>query len=220
MVNKWLITIVIGLVALSLGLWAIVASQPIPGSNIKPGVVAGNTFTYDLKCYTAVGEDSVTLPPATVEYNNTEWYRVTVTSVAGPKVSFNTTWRFVNGTEINKSGYVNVSSGDDNLVFWAIYPANLTANQLVSPQGTDGNYVNDTVTRNYKSGNRATNLLTLQNEFPDTDNPSRVFDDYTYVYFDKATGMLVELKDMQVYNDPQAILTYDWTLIDSNVWTV
>jgi hypothetical protein len=62
--------------------------------------------------------------------------------------------------------------------------------------------------------------MTVQNEFPDTTNPSRVFDDYTYVHFDKTTGMLVELKDMQVYNDPQVILTYEWVLIDSNAWAV
>ncbi len=48
----------------------------------------------------------------------------------------------------------------------------------------------------------------------------RTFDDYLYVHFDGATGMLVELKDMRVYSDPQVILTTQWELVDSNVWVV
>jgi hypothetical protein len=62
--------------------------------------------------------------------------------------------------------------------------------------------------------------MTLQNEFPDASNPARVYADYLYVHFDKITGMLVELKDMQLYNSPEVILTYEWVLIGSNVWTV
>lgn len=217
--KKIIITIVILLIAVSIIVAAILATQPV-SEPIVTGVVAGNMFTYDLKATTSVSEDNVTLPPAPSEYNNTEWYRVTITSVSGPTVSFNTTWHFNNGTEIERSGYVNVLTGDDNQVFWAIYPANLTQYKLVSPQGTDGNIVNETEIRTYKSGERATNLMSLQNEFPDTSDPTRVYDDYLYVHFDKITGMLVELQDIQRYNSPEAILTYDWVLISSNVWTV
>ncbi len=219
MVNKALIGIIAVLIAIILAFWGVLSTQT-PQTPLS-GLVAGNTFTYRLNGYVdLISEDNVTLPPAPAEYNNTEWYRVTITSVSGPIVSFNTTWRFLNGTETKNSGYVNVSSGDDNQVFWAIYPANLTVNQLISPQGTDGIYVNETNIRNYGSGGRATNFYTVQAEFPDTTNPSRVFDDYMYVNFDKTTGMMVELKDMQVYNDPEVILTYQWILTDSNVWTV
>ncbi len=219
MVNKTLIGIIVVLIAITLAFWGVLSTQTT--QTPLPGVVAGNTFTYKLNGYVdLISEDNVTLPPAPAEYNNTESYRVTITSVSGPIVSFNTTWSFLNGTEIKNSGYVNVSSGDDNRVFWAIYPANLTVNQLISPQGTDGIYVNETNIRNYGSGGRATNFYTVQAEFPDTTNPSRVFDDYTYVNFDKTTGMMVELKDMQVYNDPAVILTYHWVLTDSNVWQV
>ncbi len=217
--KKLIITIVILIIAVSIAIAAILSVQG-PAETVVTGVVAGNTFTYDLKSFATVNEDNVTLPQGASEYNNTEWYKVTITSVSGPTVSFNTTWHFVNGTEIENTGYVNVLTGEDNKVFWAIYPANLTVNQLVSPQGTDGNYVNETDTRSYTNGDRVTCIITLQNEFPDASNPARVYDDYLYIYFDKITGMLVELKDIQLYNSPEVILTYDWVLIDSNVWTV
>lgn len=217
--KKLVITIVILVIAVSVAVAAILSVQE-PAETVVTGVVAGNMFTYDLKSYATVNEDNVTLPPGASEYNNTEWYKVTITSVSGSTVSFNTTWHFVNGTEIENTGYVNVLTGEDNKVFWAIYPANLTVNQLVSPQGTDGNYVNETETRSYTNGDRVTSIITLQNEFPDASNPARVYDDYLYIHFDKITGMLVELKDIQLYNSPEVILTYDWILVDSNVWAV
>jgi len=217
--KKLIITIVMLVIAVSIAIAAILSVQR-PAETVVTGVVAGNTFTYDLKSYITVNEDNVTLPQGASEYNNTEWYRVTITSVSGPTVSFNTTWHFVNGTEIENTGYVNVLTGEDNKVFWAIYPANLTVNQLVSPQGTDGNYVNETETRSYASGGRVTSIMALQNEFHDASNPTRVYADYLYVHFDKITGLLVELKDMQLYNSPEVILTYEWLLTGSNVWTV
>ena len=217
--KKLIITIVILVIAVSIAIAAILSVQG-PAETVVTGVVAGNTFTYNLRSYITVNEDNVTLPQGASEYNNTEWYKVTITSVSGPTVSFNTTWHFVNGTEIENTGYVNVLTGEDNKIFWAIYPANLTINELVSPQGTDGNYVNETETRSYTSGGRVTSIVALQNEFPDASNPTRVYDDYLYIHFDKITGMLVELKDMQLYNSPEVILTYDWILIGSNVWTV
>jgi hypothetical protein len=221
MVNKWLITIVIGLVALSLGLWAIVASQTPLTPTAVPGVAVGNVFTYSIKGYAALTAENASIPESFSELNMTEWYRITITNVTGPEVQFNTTWRFTNGTEIENIGNVNVFTGADNKIFWAIYPANLTLNEYVSPGGSDGAIVNQTETRTYKSGDRGTNVMTLQNQFVDTSDPAlRTVDDYLYVHFDRATGMLVELKDMRLYSDPEVILTTEQVLISSNVWAV
>jgi hypothetical protein len=218
MVNKVIIAIIAGLVALSLGLWAIVVTQP---PAVAPGVAAGNYFTYRIIGISDLIGENASSPASFSEINMTDWYRVTITSVSGSEVEFNTTWRFANGTEIERTGYVNVATGDDNQVFWAIYPANLKLNDYVSPQGSDNTIVNDTETRTYASGTRQTNIMTLQNEFVDTSDPAlRTCDDYMYVHFDRATGMLVELRDMRVYSDPEVILTTEQVLIDSNVWTV
>jgi hypothetical protein len=220
MVSKLFITIVIFFVSVSIAIAAVLETQT-PDATTRPGVVAGNVFTYSIKGYSTVIGDNGSVPDSFSQLNMTDWYRVTITSVSGPEVQFNTTWRFTNGTEIENTGNVNVVTGNDNKAFWAIYPANLRLNDLVSPGGSDGQIVNQTETRTYKSGNRDTNVMTLQNRFGDTSDPAmRTFDDYLYVHFDGATGMLVELKDMRVYSDPQVILTTQWELIDSNVWVV
>lgn len=220
MVNKTLITIVIGLVALSLGLWAIVAFQTPASSSALPGVAMGNVFTYSIKGYAVLTSENASIPERFYELNMTDYYRVTITNVTGPEVHFNTTWHLVNGTEIENIGYVNVFTGADNQIFWAIYPANLTVNHYVSPGGSDEAIVNETETRTYASGMRETNIMTLQNQFLDTTNPNRTVNDYLYVHFDKATGMLVELRDMRLYSDPEVILTTEQVLVSTNVWAV
>ncbi len=220
MVNKALIAIVIGLIALGLGLWAIVASQTPPPPVAVPGVALGNIFTYSIKGNAVLTSENASIPENFYVINMTAWYRVTITNVTGPEVHFNTTWHLVNGTEIENVGYVNVLTGSDNQIFWAIYPANLKVNDYVSPGGSDGAIVNETETRTYASGTRETNIMTLQNQLFDSSNPERTYDDYIYVHFDKATGMLVELRDMKVYSDPGVILTTEQVLVSTNVWAV
>jgi hypothetical protein len=221
MASKLSITIVI-FVAVTVAVIvvaAVLSSQP-PSEAIVAGVVPGNTFTYELKSYTAVSEENVTIPPAVSEYNRTESYRVSITAVSGPEVSFNTTWRFINGTENENAFKINLLTGINNPPFWAMYQSNLSLNSVVHPSGSDGLIVNQTEIRSYKAGDRVANIITLQNQFVDASNPTRTYDDYLYVHFDKITGMLVELKEIQVYNDPQVVLTYEWRLVDSNVWAV
>jgi len=220
MVSKTFIAIVIGLVALGVGLWAIVASQTPPAPIAVPGVAVGNVFTYSIKGFAVFTVENASIPQSFSELNMTEWYRVTITNVTGPEVQFNTTWRFINGTEIENMGNVNVLTGADNKIFWAIYPANLTLNDHVSPGGSDEAIVNETETRTYASVTRETNVMTLQNQFVDTSDPQRTVNDYLYVHFDKTTGMLVELRDMRLYSDPEVILTTEQLLISSNVWVV
>jgi len=204
---------------------AVILGTQTPTETVVAGVVPGNVFTYDLKAYTTINDptnSNVTIPPAVSAYNATEWYRVTITSVSGPEVSFNTTWRFTNGTEIESAFKINLLTGVNNPPFWTMYVANLSLNSLVRPQGSDGLIVNETEGRAYKNSSRATNIILLQNENVDVADPtlSRTYEDYLYVHFDKITGMLVELRNIQLYSDPQVILTYVSELEDSNVWAV
>ena len=219
MAKKLLLAISVVLVVLIIVIAAFLSSQK-PAETVVAGVASGNTFTYDLKSYTSVSEGNVTVPPAVPEYNRTEFYRVIVTNVSGPEVWFNTTWRFVNGTETSDAFKIDLLTALDNPPFWAMYQSNLSLNSLLHPEGSDGLIVNETEVRTYKSGDRETNVMTLQNQFVDSGDPTRTYQDYLYVHFDKITGMLVELKEIQVYNDPQAVLTYEWSLTDSSVWAV
>jgi hypothetical protein len=223
MVSKLFITIVMIFVLISVAI-VFVVSNPAFNQLDVSGLKAGNVFKFSIKGFSEVNDEnaSASIPARFLELNMTEWYTVTVTSVSGPDVTFNTTWHFINGTENQNIGKVNVLTGVNNGILWAIYPKNLGLNDLVRPEGTDGAIVNQTESRNYPSGNRETNIMTMQQGFVDADDPtlSRSYDDYLYVHFDKAAGMLVELRDMKIYSDPQVILTLEWQLLDSNVWAV
>jgi|WetSurMetagenome_2_1015567.scaffolds.fasta_scaffold04485_9 hypothetical protein len=193
-----------------------------PTAKAVSGLAPGDTFTYNIKGIADVIDENGTIPESFSELNKTDIYQVTITAVNGGQVSYNTTWRFVNGTERNTQGSGDILTGISDQNFWAIYPSNLTLNSLVRPLGTDGMIVNQTETSTYSYGPRTTNVMSVQNQFVNTDDPtlSKTFDDYLYVHFDKITGMLVELKEIKYYNDPQIVLTVDWQLQSTNVWSV
>ena len=216
-----IVLVIICVVSVAAIFW--VQSLPqTPSKTVESGLTAGNVFTYNIKGLATKTGPNATIPESFLELNQTEWYRVNITSVSGSEVSYNATWRFINGTEFEQASKVNVATGAGNPDFWAIYAANLTAKDLVRPSGSDGFTVNDTETRTYKGGNRETNLLSIQSQFYDSSDPtySKTYNDYMYVYFDKQTGMLVELRNIQLYSDPQLILTIEWKLADSNVWNI
>jgi hypothetical protein len=196
-------------------------NQTPPPVKAVTGLVPGDTFTYSIKGYADFNTENASEIGSFKELNQTDFYRVTINSISGSDISFNTTWRFLNGTEANSHGSGNLLKGIDDTQFWAIYPSNLTLNALVRPLGSDGMIVNQTETKNYQAGDRATNIMTYQTQFLDANDPSlsRAVDDYIYVYFDKASGMLVELKDLQIYSD-QVFLTAEWQLVQTNLWEV
>jgi hypothetical protein len=193
-----------------------------PAAKSVSGLSTGDTFTYSLKGYADIIDDNGTVPASFSELNKTDIYQVTITNVNGGQISYNTTWRFVNGTDRNMQSSGNILTGISDANFWAIYPSNLTLYSLLRPSGTDGMIVNETETRTYNYGPRTTNVMSVQNYFVNTDDPtlSRSYTDYLYVHFDKITGMLVELKEIKVYSGPQIILTVDWQLQYTNVWSV
>jgi hypothetical protein len=221
MVKKAFITIVIMAVAFIIVVGVILANQT-PAENTVSSLKAGNVFVYDVRGYATLIDENVTIPQGILELNMTESYSVTITTVTGPEVSFNTTWRLTNGTIIDNTGKVNLLNGEDNGVFWTIFRANLTLNTLVTPEGSDGLIVNSTEDRAYKASSRATNVISLENEFVDVDDPtlSRTYYSYFDTRFDKITGMMVELRDTKVFGYPQVVLTNEWKLIDSDVWDV
>ncbi len=191
-------------------------------STVKVGVKAGDTFTYNMTGIADLGSDDAIIPDNFKEVNMTDYYRVTITNVEAPIVSYNVTWQFTNGTQYNYSGKANIATGVNSQDFWGIYEANLTQGNLVRSGMPDGATVNETQTKTYLNGDRQTNVLQMQGEFYDTTDLtySKMYYDYSYVYFDSQTGMLVEFKDIQIYSDPKIMLTVEWNLVDSNVLQV
>jgi hypothetical protein len=209
-------------IASAYAVYSMVQSQQTPPITAVSGLKVGDTFTYSMKGLASLTGPNATVSDSFLDLNQTDYYRVNITSVDGAEVSYNSTWRFLNGTEYFTPGTVNLLSGGGNPDFWAIYPANLTINQFVRPSGTDGAIVNGTEARSYKDSSRQTNYISLQSQFYDSTDPTytKTYTDYMYVYFDSKTGMLVELKEIQFYSNPEVVLTINWKLEDSNVWAV
>jgi hypothetical protein len=190
-----------------------------------PGVKEGDVFIYDVRGLWSSNDPNATMLEAFLQLNMTEWYQITVTEVSGAQVSINTTWRFNNGTELKGTGTVNVETGIcyPTNGFWAIYAANLKADDRLRPLGPDQSTINETTTRNYGAGStRETNLVSLVLQYYDADDPtfSTTWTEYINTYFDRQTGMLVELRDISMYTNPQQTLTIVWKITESNVWTI
>jgi hypothetical protein len=200
----------------------IIFSGVQPNQGVTPGVNEGDEFIFDIKGFWSSNNPDTAMPEAFSQLNMTEWYKITVTEVAGPQVSIEAIWRFTNGTEFKGTGSVNVETGiyDPTEGFWAIYGANLRANDRTRPLGPDRATVNETTTRNYAGGTRETNRVSVIHEYYDADDPTSTWTEYVNIYFDRKTGMLVELLDMSTYTNPQQMLTIIWTIRDTNVWAV
>jgi hypothetical protein len=193
-----------------------------PTVTVKAGVKAGDTFTYSITGMAETGNDNVAIPSSFKELNQTDYYKITITNVEGPSVTYNSTWRFLNGTQFDRTETINVATGTDAVDFWAIYAANLTKGSLLRPAIAGGATVNETETRIYMDGNRTANVFSMSGVFYDSEDLTytRTYNAYRYVHFDQQTGMLVELKEIKIYTDPEIMLTVDWNLVDSNVLQV
>lgn len=190
--------------------------------NLKPGVSAGNEFTYAVASFWSSNDLNATVPSGLLELNDTN-YQVKITDVSGSDVSIQTVWSLRNGTVVNGDGTVSLETGLSSSDFWAIIGGNLNPNDRLHPHFSgDPSVVNGTVMRKYSSGERATNYLYLNFRSLDPNDPtnSSYYNENTVIYFDKQTGMLVELHDNFVYDKSNMQISIVWNITGTNVWTV
>jgi hypothetical protein len=223
MSNKKYLTIIVLIVLIVSVIVAIYAVQPFT-PNYDVGVKAGDVFTYQMIGVAEVPELDITIPENYMDVNKTDYYRIEITKVEYPFVSYTETTQFKNGTSFSFEATLNVENGANTVegAFWGIFIANLGVGKLSRPAVPEGITVNSTETRTYKDGDRQTSFLRAEAEFYDAEDEtlSRRRNTYTYIYVDKEIGILVELSEMQIYNDPQIMLTITWKLVDSNVLQV
>jgi hypothetical protein len=190
----------------------------------KVGVHIGDTFTYKIKGDASLSGLDAVIPAEFYHYNQTDYYRITITDVSGTSVSLNSEWHFLNGTVFNDNQNIDLSNGNKTnpYGFWALYSANLNVKDYLRPNGADFQIVNKTETSTYANSVRDRNFFEVGNEFWDVNDPTHntLRYDYMGVYFDKETGMLTTLYNIQSYNNPQMQLAITWTLIESSVWAV
>lgn len=149
---------------------------------LAPGVSEGDAFYYQMYgVYTSDNPNAAIEVPA-FEANNTEWVRIEITGVSSSIIYHIYILHFKNGTEQVIGGQtdltrsLNFSSGFAGVPICA---ANLNVGDKVS---TVQLTVNKTLMRSYPSGKRETNYVSWN-----------MSEDWGYCYFDKKTGMLVDL---------------------------
>jgi hypothetical protein len=186
-----------------------------------PGVQGGEYFNYSITASWSSSDPSRSVPTDLIDLNNTLWYKFVVSYVSGSNVTATDIWHFVNGTEQNFLVTQDVASGTSYYMnaFQTVVAANLTVYDLLHPYGDDGIRVNQTIPRTYASGERDTNVVTLNFQDYNSTYDSYRTENVTY-YFDKATGMLVESHDDTSYTNPTVTGSIVWKLMDSNVWSV
>ncbi|MBT0159540.1 hypothetical protein G4O51_06110 [Candidatus Bathyarchaeota archaeon A05DMB-2] len=188
---------------------------------VSPGVRKGDTFTYNVKGLWSSSDPNATMAEDIRQMNMTEYFKVEVTDVSGSEVTLHTIWRFTNGTEISGDTTRNLDTGmavSGTSVFWAIYGRNLNVGDRIHPMGIDQLTVNASQIKTYVNMQREINRFTVIGQFESNDS-SRTFSDNMIVQFDKETGMLVELYDVQIYTNPAYTQTIIWVLTDTNAFT-
>ena len=109
----------------------------IPLTN--PTLEVGDTFTYNLTGSVVLGDVNAVTPGEFLQYNETEYYQVNVTTIQGSQVSLETTWQFKNGTQVRSPQEIDLSNGacEDLSGFKYLYPSNLNVTDLLYPQETN-----------------------------------------------------------------------------------
>lgn len=221
--NKVYFAIILLVVLIVASVAIIYATTQGAAKPLTVGLNVGDTFTYSLKGTSNLGLGAAE-PSNFNQYNDTDYYKITVTDVNTTKITIATEWKFLNGTSINDQQAIDLATGlkANQNGFWAIYPSNLNVNDLLRPQGADKVRVNMTDTQTYATSIRSRNFFSMENEFFDVNDPTHntLRYDYTGVYFDKPTGMLETLTNYQEYNNPEMVLVITWKLVSSSVWDV
>jgi hypothetical protein len=180
-----------------------------------PGVAAGDCFYFKMYGVYTSNQPNITLAIPQFEYNNTEWARINVTSVEGSMIYQVYTLHFLNGSESNFNFKTNVNPANERYLQFnergvPICATNLCVGDFIPTAETT---INETVIRNYASGPRETNHALWNNS-----------DDWGNCYFDRETGILVDLHRTHRFasniTDNVVWKTDVIEMIDSNRWEI
>jgi hypothetical protein len=194
------------------------------GSVSSPTLNVGDRFTYKLTGVSVLGSPDAVTPAEFTQYNDTDYYQVTVARINGTQVSLDLLWRFNNGTLIESAQAIDLATGAyaDPTGFCYLYPSNLNVKDRLYPEGTSGLIVNGTSPQKFANSTRAANYWSMEDQFINTGDQTlnTMRGDAIAVYFDKQTGMLDNLTRIEFFTNPEIELTITWRLTGSNVWAV
>jgi len=181
-------------VILLLLLFCIASAKTTTAKTWEPGVSKGDFFYYEIYgVFTSSNSDAV-IDVSPFERNNTDWLRIDINGVNGSIIHQAYTVHFKNGTQSVFEIQTDIDPSSHNSYAFTpntgipICAANLgVGDRLPTVQLT----VNKTFVKTYPSGGRETNVVSWNYS-----------DDWGYCYFDKKTGMLVELNRVHAFVNP------------------
>jgi hypothetical protein len=187
-----------------------IASLALIGSvkaqTITAGVGPGMVFDYHIKSYWTTSDSYSSIPDYLVEANKTSHVEVRISTVNETNVDMAVPYYFNNDTAVMSRSNVNFLTGE-GYGFQGVIAGNLNAGATLHPSGTDGLKVMETVTRSYESGSREVNHVQIIDN-----NETAGYVATRNLYFDKATGILVEQVDETTTNSPSSTSRITWTL--------
>ena len=170
----------------------IVSAEPILAESWTPGVSKSDFFCYEMYGVFTSSDPNEIIEVPVFEQNNTDEVRIDITGVSGSIVYqvyslrfWNETKTFELKTDLDPINAGNVSFSELGVPICA---ANLSVGDSLS---TVELRVEETLVRTYPSGERETNHVSWN-----------ITLDYGDCFFDRRTGMLVELNRTHLYVNP------------------
>lgn len=180
----------------------------------KAGVSRGDFFYYEMYGVFTSSDPTMTIEVPAFEQNNTDWVKIDIINVSGSTVHQLYTLQFKNRTETFGLVTDLDPSNADKLSFHELGVPICAANVKVGDSlPTVPLTIQETEHRSYSNGNRETNVASW--------NTST---DWGRCYFDKKTGMLVDLYHVHSYvNQNSGVTVYKADIVKmtySSLWKI
>ena len=163
------------------------ANKDIPLDQIV-GVSTGDVFYYEMYGYFESDDPNLIIDVPPFEGNNTEWVRIEINEILKTTICHTYTLKYFNGSQEvikGQTSLANDSLVDQDFRGILICSANLKKGEYLPNLPLK---INNTLIWTYPEGNREVNYIHWTNP-----------DDFGYCYFDKKTGMLLDLNRTHLY---------------------
>lgn len=202
------------IIALPVVLLVLVSLSAIPTRTWTPGVQSGDYFTYEMYGVYTSNRPNTTIAIPQFEQNTTDWTRINITRVSNSTIYQIYTLHYKNGDEKYFSLETDVNPQNQNTFNISqgvpVCATNLKPGDRIP---TAQIILNDTVTRIYADNIRETNHAQWN-----------ITAEWGDIYFDKQTGMLVELQRTRRFVNSITGMVVEKTdvirLISTNRWQI
>jgi hypothetical protein len=195
-------------IAMILFSW-LASPHDMPKREWTPGVSSGDYFTYEMYGVYTSNRSNSSINVPSFERNSTDWVRITITSVSGSVISQVYTVHYADGSETSFSFQTDVNPNNQGTFKISekgvpICASNLKAGDRIPTAEVT---LNQTIIRDSRETNHAS---------------WNVSDDRGDIYFDRQTGMLLEIHRTHIFANNATGEVVEKTdvvrLIQTNSW--